>query len=393
MPDDIEMIADWRRFPAVHRVTGAEIAPAAGVVAVRWDDGRSSPFHFDWLRDNCPCRLCVHPLTREQVFEIVDAPDDLAPARVETGPDGGLALVWADGHHSRFGPGWLRANAYDPHSRAERSARPPARLWDAGLGDHPPSFDMADLERDGPEFHDWLVSLRDLGLTLIRGAPREPGFVARLARRIAFVRETSFGVIFDVQSKPRPDSNAYTAIDLPPHTDLPTRELQPGLQILHCLANTASGGDSIFVDGFAVAERLRRDGPEDFAVLTGAPITFWNRDADSDYRWSAPIIALDAQGAVAELRHANFLRGPIDAPAEAMPAIYRAYRRFVRLTREPGLRVVRRLDPGEAWVFDNRRVLHARTAFDAASGERHLQGCYIDRDALLSRIRVLERTA
>lgn len=393
MPDDIEMIADWRPFAAAHRVAGAEIDPAAGVVAVRWSDGRTSPFHFAWLRDNCPCRLCVHPLTREQMFEIVDAPDDLAPAQAEPEPGGGLALAWEDGHRSRYDAGWLRANAYDPQSRTERNRRTPARVWDAGLAEHPPLFDMADLERDGPEFHDWLVTLRDLGLTLIRGAPREAGFVARLARRIAFVRETSFGVTFDVESKPRPDSNAYTAIDLPPHTDLPTRELQPGLQILHCLANTAVGGDSIFVDGFAAAERLRRDWPEDFAVLTRTPLSFWNRDAASDYRWSAPIIALDGQGEVAEVRHANFLRGPIDAPAEAMPGIYRAYRRFVRLTREPDLRFVRRLEPGEAWVFDNRRVLHARTAFDPASGERRLQGCYVDRDELLSRIRVLERTA
>ena len=37
----------------------------------------------------------------------------------------------------------------------------------------------------------------------------------------------------------------------------------------------------------------------------------------------------------------------------------------------------------EAIVFDNRRILHSRTGFDASSG-RHLQGCYIDIDALHS---------
>jgi hypothetical protein len=50
-----------------------------------------------------------------------------------------------------------------------------------------------------------------------------------------------------------------------------------------------------------------------------------------------------------------------------------------------------RLEPGDAWVFDNRRMLHARTAFDPSTGRRHLQGCYVDRDELLSRIRILER--
>ena len=40
-------------------------------------------------------------------------------------------------------------------------------------------------------------------------------------------------------------------------------------------------------------------------------------------------------------------------------------------------------------VFDNRRVLHGRTAFDASTGHRRLLGIYVDRDVLDSRIRVL----
>jgi gamma-butyrobetaine dioxygenase len=52
---------------------------------------------------------------------------------------------------------------------------------------------------------------------------------------------------------------------------------------------------------------------------------------------------------------------------------------------------VQRLRAGDMWVFDNRRVLHSRTKFDPSSGKRHLQGCYVDRDELMSRGRVLER--
>jgi gamma-butyrobetaine dioxygenase len=44
-------------------------------------------------------------------------------------------------------------------------------------------------------------------------------------------------------------------------------------------------------------------------------------------------------------------------------------------------------------TFDNRRVLHGRTAFDPNSGPRHLQGTYLDRDLVLSRLRVLDRAA
>ena len=66
-------------------------------------------------------------------------------------------------------------------------------------------------------------------------------------------------------------------------------------------------------------------------------------------------------------------------------------RRFIAMTREARFRLVKRLNPGELWFFDNRRTLHARNAFDPTSGARHFQGCYIDRDELLSRILVLQR--
>lgn len=74
-----------------------------------------------------------------------------------------------------------------------------------------------------------------------------------------------------------------------------------------------------------------------------------------------------------------------------MPVLYGAYRRFIAMTREARFRLVRRLEPGQLWCFDNRRTLHARNAFDPASGARHFQGCYIDRDELLSRILMLQR--
>ncbi|KCV69103.1 hypothetical protein H696_04519 [Fonticula alba] len=35
---------------------------------------------------------------------------------------------------------------------------------------------------------------------------------------------------------------------------------------------------------------------------------------------------------------------------------------------------------GDLIVFDNRRVLHARTAFESATGERHLRGSYLRLD-------------
>jgi gamma-butyrobetaine dioxygenase len=43
------------------------------------------------------------------------------------------------------------------------------------------------------------------------------------------------------------------------------------------------------------------------------------------------------------------------------------------------------LDPGQALLIDNHRLMHGREAFQ---GERHLRQCNIDRDEAFSRYRL-----
>ncbi len=385
-----DTVTDWRVFATDHHLTHVALAGDAAVVT--WSDHRTTPFQRFFLRDNCTCATCYLPLTREQLFEVTDAPADLAFASAQIAPEGDLVIGWSDGHVSRYAPGWLRSVAPDAASRAERhAARPRPSIWGGDHGGALPAFACAAIMADDRVLWQWLGAISTTGLTLVTEVPVSNHALLAPIARISHLRETNFGRVFDVRSKPQADSAAYTSVNLPPHTDLPTRELQPGVQFLHCLVNDAVGGESVFVDGFAIAEALRAEHPADFATLTTTPMAFWNRDDRTDYRWSAPAIALDAQGDVAEVRFANFLRGPIDAPAAAMAAIYAALRRFQAMTRNPRFFIERRLAPGDMWAFDNRRVLHARREFDPASGARHLQGAYVDRDEILSRWRVLAR--
>jgi gamma-butyrobetaine dioxygenase len=48
-----------------------------------------------------------------------------------------------------------------------------------------------------------------------------------------------------------------------------------------------------------------------------------------------------------------------------------------------------KLAPGELFIVDNTRVLHARKAF-SGTGRRWLQGCYADKDGLLSTLAAIE---
>ena len=71
-------------------------------------------------------------------------------------------------------------------------------------------------------------------------------------------------------------------------------------------------------------------------------------------------------------------------------AFYKAYQTFGRMLEEPRYRIQFKLDQGDLFIVDNLRVLHGRTGY-SESGERHLQGCYADRDGLRSTLAVLRR--
>jgi gamma-butyrobetaine dioxygenase len=378
-------MADPAPYAGERRIVGA--AHTEGVIRVAWDDGEVVEFHPLWLRSECACAECRSRVTLERTFDHFRLPLDLAPGQVEVTGEGALRLVWSqDGHVSLFDPGWLWSK-----SRPYGAATAPAP-WRADLAEALPTFDHARVMGDERALHAWLVALRDVGLTLLRGVPCAPGEVERIARRISLPRDSNFGVIFDVVTKADANSNAYTTIELPGHVDLPTREYQPGFQFFHCLENRAAGGESTYVDGFALAEHLRREEPETFGILSQTPLGFRFYDQVSDYAWRAPVIGLGPDGEVREIRFNPWLTEPLEVAPERFAAIYQALRRFDELSQDPRFQIRIRLDAGTMSAFDNRRVLHGRAAFDERGGRRHFQGCYVEREEVTNRIRVLERS-
>lgn len=380
---------DFSHYPVHHAVVAAERQGES--LAVTWSDSHVGDYLYLWLRDNCPCPTCVHEQTKERLFDLLDIPHDIAAESAIVDENGALTMTWAGGGHvSVFHPGWLRAHCYSDAARTTRRRR--RTTWDASQGNALPDFSFADIMADEAVLLDWLRTLRDYGLTLIRQAPLSDDAVASLAERISFIRRTNFGVLWDVVAAAEPNSTAYTDLELPLHTDLPTRELQPGLQFLHCLVNDAAGGDSLLVDGFRLAEALAEEDPEAYRILTTEPLEFRFHDPAVDYRTWGPVIRLDHAGDLDEVRFNTFLRAPFDVAPGRMGDVYKAVRSYFAMTRDPRFVVRLRLRAGDLMAFENRRVLHARTAFDTRAGARRLRGCYVDRDEIMSRIRVLERT-
>jgi gamma-butyrobetaine dioxygenase len=310
-------------------------------------------------------------LTRERTVTLIDEPDSEPVVAVR--PDGGLTVDRGDGHVGVYSTEMLVARP-DPTT----SMTPLRAVRRIGFE-----------ELDSPAgMGTWLTTLLGEGAVIVEGTPNISGEVVRLAERIGYARPTNFGTIFDVESKPDPNNSAYTAAGLDLHSDLANYANPPDFQFLHTLANDAVGGDTMLADGVAVARQLRTTHLAAFELLSTRPVPFRFHDADDDLRHAAPVIGLDSGGEPTTIRFNNWLR---DVDPAATEAFYDAYLALWALLRDPTNVITLRLAAGDTLCFDNNRVLHGRTSFDPQSGRRHLQGCYVDRDMVVSRLRVLRR--
>ena len=345
-----------------------------------------------WLRDNCPCPRCRDPRNGQKLFQITELPVDLALGAVRRTADG-VEVDWApDGHRSAYSARWLTANRPDAgEGSGDRRDETGKTLWaaadlDGGL----PEADWAEYLGDPVTKARVLESVLGLGFALLREVPCREGQVLEVAETFGYVRETNYGRLFDVRVEPDPNNLAFTGARITPHTDNPYRDPVPTLQLLHCLSNAAVGGDSGLVDGFKAAALLRAEDPEAFAVLTRTSVPFRFSDARTVLAADRPLIDVDGRGRIREVRFNNRSISTLRLPADELDAFYRAYRTFAEITLRPELQLDFRLSPGDCLIFDNVRLLHARTAFEE-SGARHLQGAYADIDALAGALAVLRR--
>ena len=80
--------------------------------------------------------------------------------------------------------------------------------------------------------------------------------VEKIANKIGYVRESIFGGLWSFESNNDMADSAYTQDELRPHTDSTYSNDAPGLQLLLCCHYEATGGESIMVDGFKIAEKF-----------------------------------------------------------------------------------------------------------------------------------------
>ena len=193
------------------------------------------------------------------------------------------------------------------------------------------------------------------------------------------IQATNYGDTWSIDAVVDPVSEVESDRALAVHTDLPYRGAPPGAQLLLACRSDVAGGASTLVDGHEAAARLAASDPAAFDLLTHVPVEHPYVREEVEIVGRAPLIELDADGALGTIRRAPDLMGSPSVGPEQADEFYAALRAWWRLLDDPGRTHIVRLAPGDLLLFDNHRMLHGRTAFQlGASGRRVLRGCYLD---------------
>ncbi|MEQ8665761.1 MAG: gamma-butyrobetaine dioxygenase [Rhodospirillales bacterium] len=372
-------------------IVDVEVLENGCAIRVVWQDGRAARFHAVWLRDNA-----LDPETRaengQRLITVNAIPADIAVDGAAVRGDVVEISFRPEAKTVCFPATWLAANAYD-HGADTFAGRLPegAVPWDGSFEPERVTQPFDAVMTDDGALADWLGCVRSYGFARLTGGPTESEALLRVVERFGYVRETNYGKWFEVRTEVNPTNLAFTGLGLQAHTDNPYRDPQPTLQILYCIENSAEGGESLVVDGFAAAARLRDENPQGFALLSCHCARFEFRGQDGvRLRSRRPMIELGPDGELVAIRFNNRSTAPIiDVPYDQMAGYYAAYRHFAEIIDDPAMAPAFKLEAGESFIVDNTRVLHSRRAY-AGEGTRWLQGCYADRDGLYSTLAALE---
>ncbi|KAG1819082.1 uncharacterized protein BJ212DRAFT_72409 [Suillus subaureus] len=402
-------------FRRIYTEAGVQITDSQLIVPAL-----SASFPHRWLRDACQCTACVHPSTSQKLRRTSDIPADVRPVpHGVTVQDSGIHVEWADNHKSFYEHSFLeRYSSAQRLSSFHKDVQPIS--WNVStISQAPDLYVTYEAIKKPSQLLSAITQLTRYGLLFLTGVPNTEHTnktceLRKLANIFGELRETFYGELWDVKNIRNSKNIAYTNLDLGMHMDLLYFQHPPRYQILHCLRNRVIGGTSRFVDGLRAAEILRNTHSADFDTLATTPVPFHYVNDGHHLHYEHPTIELTSLHAaigagspttgisapsVLEIKHINY-SPPFQAPLlldSTPPSFYGALGRYAALLDDPMNILDYTLREGDAVLFDNRRVLHARTSFtDDGSGadaygetNRWLKGCYLEADAILDRGRVL----
>ena len=349
------------------------------------DNHNKTEIHPIWLRERVREEKFLDKNNDQRLFD----PSFLENISIERAKIDNdiLELIFNDGVTSKFEINKLTSEFLDSENILNTVKR---EIWDSSLKNKP-TYKFKKNFFESKEMFDLLKSFYKYGFIIIKDVPTQNNYIVQFANSIGSIRPTNFGEYFDVKSIPNPNDLAYTSLALSPHTDNPYRKPVPCIQLLHCIQNEVSGGLSTLVDGFKVADHLKKNNPEYFKILTKIKVKFKFTDKDVILENMGELIELDEKKNIKQVRFSTRLDYVPMINKKELDLYYKARKEISNLYNSEKFKIEFKLMPGDIMMMDNHRLLHGRTVFDANEGKRFLQGCYIDHDSSEGKFRYLKR--
>jgi gamma-butyrobetaine dioxygenase len=359
-------------------------------LVIDWKDGNISSLFSYWLRDHCQMPESRNKNNGQRLFSVKDLPSSISIDKAYMDEEGNVCVLFKpEDHLSVFTQQWLRSNCYELNNQFDDRSEKQKMLWQKNSFENGlPLIDYDSMSKDDTKLKA-LCSLREIGFFVLTDVPTVEGQVLKVISEMGYTRETNYGALFEVRTEVNPNNLAYTNLGLGSHTDNPYRDPVPTVQLLHCLESSTEGGDSILVDGFKAASILRDESEESFLTLASNWINYRFSDSKTDLRSRVPMIELNDNHEIIKVRYNNRSIDTINVPKDKVRPFYKAYRHWSEVIERDELKIQFKLSEGDLMLFDNTRVMHARTKF-SKTGKRHLQGAYTDLDGLYSLLNTLE---
>ena len=250
------------------------------------------------------------------------------------------------------------------------------KIWDKkDIGEEIYTDFQSTITNDG--FKEFLEKLYKFGFVVIQNCKTEMSSVEKIANKIGYVRESIFGGLWSFESNNDMADSAYTQDELRPHTDSTYSNDAPGLQLLLCCHYEATGGESIMVDGFKIAEKIYKDNRDLYTLLSEIEVTGQYIGDGVFLEAKRPIFKLNSNKELVQVSFNNYDRAAFRMDDEKTLKFYDAIREFDLIANNREYQWRHILKPGELLIFNNWRILHGRGSF---KGDRKMSGCYINKE-------------
>ena len=339
--------------------------------------------HPLWLRERAETEKLVDKNNHQRLYDPAKLDDNLRIKKASLS-NGHLNIEFTDGVKFKYE---INELIYELDKK-----NPVAKiiLWKSNLKTKPTSIYKEDIF-EKKEMYDALQNFYKYGFVIFKNVPTTENYILKFANSIGTVRSTNFGESFSVKSVPEPNDLAYTSFALTPHTDNPYRKPIPCVQLLHCIENEVSGGLSTLVDGFAVADFLKKKHKELYSILVKTKVRFKFVDKTIILENWGELIELDENENTKQVRFSTRLDYVPALNKKNLEQFYKARTLIADLYASKKFQIFFKLEKGDLLMMDNHRLLHGRTSYNVNEGKRYLKGCYIDHDSTEGKLRYLER--